>query len=64
MVFKGCTRCRGDLYVEDDVGFRDLVCLQCGARRAFGSALVDESREEEVTLVRWLYTQRPATMAA
>jgi len=33
MVFKGCARCRGDLYREEDVGETDLVCLQCGYRR-------------------------------
>jgi hypothetical protein len=32
MLFKGCTRCRGDLYREEDVGHTDLVCLQCGFR--------------------------------
>jgi DNA-directed RNA polymerase subunit M/transcription elongation factor TFIIS len=34
MVFKGCDRCRGDLYREEDIGQTDLVCLQCGYRRA------------------------------
>jgi hypothetical protein len=36
MVFKGCQRCRGDLWVEEDIGSRleDLVCLQCGHRQA------------------------------
>ena len=34
MVFKGCDRCRGDLYYEEDIGQTDLVCLQCGSRRA------------------------------
>ncbi len=34
MVFKGCDRCRGDLYHEEDIGQTDLVCLQCGYRRA------------------------------
>jgi DNA-directed RNA polymerase subunit M/transcription elongation factor TFIIS len=34
MVFKGCDRCRGDLYHEEDIGQTDLVCLQCGYRKA------------------------------
>ncbi len=32
MVYKGCTRCGGDLFNERDVGHTDLVCLQCGYR--------------------------------
>ena len=36
MVFKGCERCRGDLYREEDIGQTDLVCLQCGYRRPAG----------------------------
>jgi hypothetical protein len=33
MVFKGCGRCGGDLYREEDIGQTDFVCLQCGCRR-------------------------------
>jgi len=32
MIFKACVRCRGDLYREDDLGYVELVCLQCGFR--------------------------------
>jgi DNA-directed RNA polymerase subunit RPC12/RpoP len=32
MVFKGCARCDGDMYREEDIGQTDLVCLQCGYR--------------------------------
>jgi DNA-directed RNA polymerase subunit M/transcription elongation factor TFIIS len=32
MVFKGCARCKGDMYREEDIGQTDLVCLQCGHR--------------------------------
>jgi DNA-directed RNA polymerase subunit M/transcription elongation factor TFIIS len=32
MVFKGCARCKGDMYREEDIGQTDLVCLQCGYR--------------------------------
>ena len=32
MVFKGCHRCSGDMWEEEDIisGVLDLVCLQCG----------------------------------
>ncbi len=30
MWLKGCHRCRGDLYLERDVGSSRVVCLQCG----------------------------------
>ena len=32
MVFKGCKKCGGDMFVEDDGRERALACLQCGAR--------------------------------
>jgi DNA-directed RNA polymerase subunit RPC12/RpoP len=32
MMFKACTRCRGDLYREEDLRHAELVCLQCGFR--------------------------------
>jgi hypothetical protein len=34
IVFHGCVKCQGDLYVERNIGDADLVCLQCGYRRA------------------------------
>jgi len=34
MVFRGCPKCEGDLYVEKSIGEAELVCLQCGFRRA------------------------------
>jgi len=64
MVFKGCTRCRGDLYIEDEMGIRDLVCLQCGCRQPCVAAPVAaESRQEKANLLRRLNSQR-ATIAA
>jgi len=35
MVFKGCVRCSGDLWVEMDIVSRleDTVCVQCGYRQ-------------------------------
>ena len=40
MVFKGCQRCSGDLWVEEDIVTRveDLVCVQCGYRQAVQGA--------------------------
>lgn len=34
IVFHGCVKCQGDLYIERNLGDADLVCLQCGYRRA------------------------------
>jgi hypothetical protein len=33
IVFRGCGKCEGDLFVERNLGDADLVCLQCGYRR-------------------------------
>lgn len=64
MVFKGCTRCGGDLYIEDDMGFRDLVCLQCGCRKPCEVAPVAAGESPEgANLLRWLHSQRE-TIAA
>jgi DNA-directed RNA polymerase subunit RPC12/RpoP len=38
IVFKGCNRCEGDLYVEGEAADTDLVCLQCGYRRTIRSS--------------------------
>lgn len=37
IVFKGCAKCEGDLYLERELGDTDLVCLQCGYRRTIRS---------------------------
>lgn len=29
MWFKMCPRCRGDLYVREDLATREIVCIQC-----------------------------------
>ncbi len=65
MVFKGCERCGGDLFVEEFLGTRDLVCLQCGHRQAsqdIGAAR-GQSRDEEETVMRWLQSARPSRAA-
>lgn len=30
---KACERCLGDMLVEDYLGDRELVCIQCGNRQ-------------------------------
>lgn len=66
MVFKGCPRCRGDMWVEEDIGSRleELVCLQCGHRPAVQVALVAPNTEEQTNATRWLMAQRPLRVAA
>lgn len=63
MRFKACGRCNGDIYIEDDLGSRDLVCLQCGSRRA-----IDRpgylSSQKDAQLIRWMSSERPAARAA
>lgn len=60
MQYKGCARCTGDLYIEDDLGFTDLVCLQCGYRASLGAAAITETAEEDARLVRWLHSAKVA----
>jgi DNA-directed RNA polymerase subunit RPC12/RpoP len=35
---KACTRCGGDMMAEEILGDVDLVCLQCGYRKAMPQA--------------------------
>ncbi len=50
MMFKGCSRCGGNMYLEEEGRFRDLVCLQCGNRRPEPAPTAEEveraAREE------------------
>ena len=66
MVFKGCERCRGDLWVEEDIGSRlqDLVCLQCGHRQDTQAASAGPNTEELTNATRWLMSRRPSRVAA
>ena len=61
MVFKGCQRCSGDLWVEEDIDSRleELVCLQCGHRQAVGP-----NTEEHANSTLWPMSQRPSSVAA
>jgi DNA-directed RNA polymerase subunit RPC12/RpoP len=64
MVFKGCARCGGDMFNEDDLGETELVCLQCGWRRMLSSRFSPEMSEDMSKHVRWLLTKKPARVAA
>jgi hypothetical protein len=33
VILRGCRKCDGDLYVEENIDGTDLVCLQCGHRQ-------------------------------
>lgn len=39
LIAKACTRCKGDLLIEEEGPYRDLVCLQCGYRPRHGALL-------------------------
>ena len=64
MQFKGCTRCQGDLYREEDVGQTDLVCLQCGFRLPVESVSAMGVRFEQVRQARIRTQARPTRVAA
>jgi hypothetical protein len=66
MVFKGCQRCNGDLWVEEDIGSRarDSVCVQCGSRQAIQSTRVRPNTGDQTSATRWLMSQRPLRVAA
>jgi hypothetical protein len=63
MVFKGCHRCGGDLFNEEELGQTDLVCLQCGARRTLSVDFIDEARAERARSLRWMRQRSPAKVA-
>jgi hypothetical protein len=59
MVFRGCVKCQGDVYVEQELSDMDLVCLQCGFRRtvrhsAYGKMMqaADEQERELAAAAR------------
>jgi DNA-directed RNA polymerase subunit RPC12/RpoP len=64
MEFKGCTRCNGDLYREEDIGQTDLVCLQCGFRLAEDTMPVISVRRARPRRTRTRNQARPARAAA
>ncbi len=67
MVFKGCERCSGDLWAEEDIVSRlqDLVCLQCGHRQTAEVVLAGPNTEERTNDASlWLVSQRRSRVAA
>ena len=64
MQFKGCTRCQGDLYREEDVGQTDLVCLQCGFRLAADPVPAISARIDQIRQARIRAQARPTKAAA
>jgi len=36
MWLNACGRCGGDVFIEEDMGDREFVCLQCGGRKTVG----------------------------
>lgn len=44
MMIKGCNRCGGNMYVEDEGRFKNLVCLQCGHRPPDSATIIEEVR--------------------
>lgn len=45
--FKGCPKCRGDLYLATDIYGRYFNCLQCGFTRDL-PAVADNARASRV----------------
>ena len=45
MWLKACGRCGGDVFIEEDIGEREFVCLQCGGRKAAGPVAMSRSSE-------------------
>jgi hypothetical protein len=54
IVFRGCAKCQGDLYVEKNIDDADLVCLQCGFRRTINTSQfmrnADRAEKREMAL--------------
>ncbi|MGH2609666.1 MAG: hypothetical protein ACRDHF_11360 [Tepidiformaceae bacterium] len=44
MMVKGCSRCGGNMYLEEDGRFKELVCLQCGHRPPDSANILEEMR--------------------
>jgi len=55
--FKGCPKCRGDLYLGEDLFGHYLSCLQCGY-------LKDVTTEEEAAVMLTLATATQRREAA
>jgi hypothetical protein len=62
MIYKGCPRCQGDMFPEEELGGRDLVCLQCGHRMAESNRQLNP-HAGDAAAVRWLRAPRVAQSA-
>jgi DNA-directed RNA polymerase subunit M/transcription elongation factor TFIIS len=46
--FKGCPRCHGDVFVDEDIDKTYVKCLQCGYEREMNKTVArDYSRRKE-----------------
>jgi hypothetical protein len=64
MKLKGCIRCQGDLFREEDLGQSDLVCLQCGFRLPTDEPAALGARFTQVRQPRMRRQARPTRAAA
>lgn len=66
MVLKGCSRCNGDMRIEEDVfsRSRDLVCIQCGNHQAIQPDLVGMTTEGHSDVTTLLAEARRSKYAA
>ena len=64
MMFKACTRCRGDLYREEDLGHAELVCLPCGFRLHVAASAMGRFVMQPRAARRKRMTSQPVRAAA
>ena len=64
MLYKGCKRCGGDMFKEDDLGETELVCLQCGSRHTLSLGASAGMSADVAKHLRRLLAQRRERAAA
>jgi len=52
VILRGCSKCEGDVYPEENIDGTDLVCLQCGYRQIGQDPVRLESRPLQEGRVR------------
>jgi hypothetical protein len=52
------------MFVEQDLGSSDLVCLQCSHRQVMSSELLSSYQERKRRYARWLEEQRAEKIPA
>lgn len=50
MQLKGCPKCRGDLYLAEDIDGEYVQCLQCGYLRDLSPAEAADFRSGRITV--------------